>query len=268
MGLRDMFERSSQGLADLWFSLLPQPRPSMARLQNCKIVSHRGAHDNSEVRENTMAAFERVRDAGIWGIELDVRWTLDLEPVVIHDENTHRVFGLNIVIAQHKLQDLRQQIPLIPTLAEVVQKFGGKTHLMVELKPDVLGKVEQKRERLQAIFAPIIPAQDFHFIALDLGLFDMASFVGDSACVPVAELNVNAMSRETLQRPFAGISGQYLLLHRRMIRRHQQRQQNIGTGFTASRYCLYRELNRGVDWIFTNHALKLRAILLQLLRDS
>ena len=36
--------------------------------------------------------------------------------------------------------------------------------------------------------------------------------------------------------------------------------------FIGSRFCLYRELNRGVDWIFTNHALKLEAIRQELLQ--
>ena len=85
--------------------------------------------------------------------------------------------------------------------------------------------------------------------------------------MPVAEWNINAISRQALVRRFAGISGQYLLLHNRLIRRHREQQQKVGTGFASSRYCFYRELNRGVDWIFTNHALKLRAIQQDLMRD-
>jgi hypothetical protein len=32
-------------------------------------------------------------------------------------------------------------------------------------------------------------------------------------------------------------------------------------GFIASKNSLYRELNRGVEWVFTNDALKLQAML-------
>ena len=256
-----------QRFADLVFTLWPRRRPSIKALLNCKIVSHRGEHDNRLIKENTLAAFERVHQAGVWGIELDVRWTRDLHPVVIHDPDTRRLFGIDLKIAQQSLQELQRQVAQIPTLAEVVGRFGGQLHLMVELKHDELSQQDIKRRRLQDIFAPLRAAEDYHFIALDLDLFELVRFAGDAACVPVAELNINAISRQALARQFAGISGQYLLMHNRLIRRHQRQQQRVGTGFAGSRYCFYRELNRGVDWVFTNHALKLRAIQQSLVRD-
>ncbi len=267
MGIRYQIEQSAQHLADLVFVLWPRRRPSIKALLNCKIVSHRGEHDNRLIKENTLAAFERVHQAGVWGIELDVRWTRDLHPVVIHDPDTRRLFDIDLDVAQQSLQELRRQVAQIPTLAEVVDRFGGLLHLMVELKHDELPQQDLKQRRLQEIFAPLRAAEDYHFIALDLDLFDLVRFAGDGACVPVAELNINAMSRQALARRFGGISGQYLLMHNRLIRRHQRQQRRVGTGFAGSRFCFYRELNRGVDWIFTNHALKLRAIQQNLLRD-
>jgi len=259
-------ERVAQQLADTWFLLLPRQRPSLQVIQNCKIISHRGEHDNRQVRENTLAAFTRVAAAGGWGIEFDVRWTRDLQPVVIHDSSTARVFGIELEVAAVDLHELRQQVPEIPTLEEVVACFGGNTHLMVELKRDELGAVASRADRLREIFASLIAAQDFHFLALQLDLFELVEFAGDQACLPVAELNLGAFSREVLGRDLAGVCGQYLLLNQALIRRHHQQGQKLGTGFIASRYCLYRELNRGVDWIFTNHALKLEAIRQELLK--
>ncbi|MEM7562581.1 MAG: glycerophosphodiester phosphodiesterase family protein [Pseudomonadota bacterium] len=268
MSLRHRLEVASQQMLDMFFAIVPRPRPELCVLKNCKIVSHRGEHDNRRILENTFEAFDCVEQAGVWGIEFDVRWTKDIQPLVIHDSSTGRVFGENLKIEHHTAQQIRQQIPLIPTLQEVVERYAGKMHLMVELKPDELGQVELKSRRLQEIFKSCRAGVDYHFIALQLELFDVVQFVGDSACVPVAELNIKSFSQETLQRPFAGLSGQYLLLHQRMLKFHQARHQKIGTGFAASRFCFYRELNRGVDWIFTNHALKLRAIQQQLLRDG
>jgi len=262
----EIMERVAQQLADTWFLLLPRQRPSLQVIQNCKIISHRGEHDNRQVRENTLAAFTRVAAAGGWGIEFDVRWTRDLQPVVIHDSSTARVFGIELEVAAVDLHELRQQVPEIPTLEEVVACFGGNTHLMVELKRDELGAVASRADRLREIFASLIAAQDFHFLALQLDLFELVEFAGDQACLPVAELNLGAFSREVLGRDLAGVCGQYLLLNQALIRRHHQQGQKLGTGFIASRYCLYRELNRGVDWIFTNHALKLEAIRQELLK--
>jgi glycerophosphoryl diester phosphodiesterase len=53
-----------------------------------------------------------------------------------------------------------------------------------------------------------------------------------------------------------------------LIQRHHRQGQKLGSGFAASRYCFYREVNRGVDWIFSNHALKLESIRRELLRQD
>lgn len=268
INLRYQLERVAQHIVDLWFMTIPRPRPSHQALLDGKIISHRGEHDNLQVKENTMAAFARVVEAGGWGIEFDVRWTHDLEPVVIHDTDTRRVFDVELVLAEASLSELRRRVPEIPTLSEVVEGFGGVCHLMVELKADGLGAEEAREKRLQEIFASLSAGDDYHFMALQFDLFNLVKFAGAGACLPVAELDMRTVSREALVRNFAGACGQYLLLNRDMIKRHHRQGQKVGTGFIASRFSLYRELNRGVDWVFTNHALKLVAIRQTLLRHD
>jgi glycerophosphoryl diester phosphodiesterase len=260
-------ELLAQRLTDIWFLLSPRRRPSQQALLDCKIVSHRGEHDNRQVRENTMTAFSRIAAAGVWGIEFDVRWTRDLQPVVIHDPGTKRVFGIDLEVAAVSLQELRQQVPEIPTLEEVVSRFGGNIHLMVELKHDELGAVTSRANRLREIFANLDAADDYHFLALQLDLFKLVEFAGHQACLAVAEINVSAFSRQVLSSDLAGLCGQYLLINKALLQRHHHQGQKLGTGFIESRFSLYRELNRGVDWIFTNHALKLGAIRQELLKQ-
>ena len=146
--LRYQLESIVQYIVDLWFMSIPRPRPSHQALLDGKIISHRGEHDNLQVKENTMAAFARVVEVGAWGIEFDVRWTRDLEPVVIHDTDTRRVFDVELVVAEASLTELRQRVPEVPTLSEVVERFGGICHLMVELKEDGLGAEEAREKRL------------------------------------------------------------------------------------------------------------------------
>ena len=57
---------------------------SWIRLEGPFLIGHRGnaAHD----RENTPRAFETALEAGCDGVELDVRLTRDLVPVVHHDD--------------------------------------------------------------------------------------------------------------------------------------------------------------------------------------
>ena len=263
--LKYRLELAAQWLADRFFALWPRRRPSRARLLACKIIAHRGEHDNRRVRENTLPAFDAARVGGVWGIEFDLRWTRDYEPVVLHDADTRRVFGVGLRVAEVDLEELRRCLPEVPTLAEVIERYGGAVHLMMELKQDALPDLERKRARLQALFAPLTPAVDYHVLALSVELFAPMSFAGERAFIPVAELNVAEISRLSLQREFAGIGGQYLLLGNRLVQRHAARGQRVGTGFIASRYCLYRELNRGIEWVYSNHACRLAAIRRRLL---
>jgi len=257
-------ENWAQQLVDLWFMAIPRRQPSLEALRECKIVSHRGEHDNLSVKENTIAAFDPVVESGAWGIEFDVRWTNDLQPVVIHDPTTTRLFGVDMAIAGVTLKELRRQVPEIPTLAEVVAAYGGSTHLMIELKPDALGQDEIKAARLAEILAPLKPVQDYHFLALKADRLKPAEFAAREARVLVSGTNSAAMSQQALSQNLGGLCGHYLLLNDRMARLHQSKGQKLGTGFVSSRSCFYREVTRGVDWIFSNHALRLSHIRKQL----
>ncbi len=125
---------------------------------------------------------------------------------------------------------------------------------------DELGAIEIRAARLREIFASLEPATDFHILALQPVLFDLVEFAGQRACIAVAQLHIDAASRLASGRDFGGVCAQYLLLSAKLIRHHHQQGQKLGSGFASSRNCLYREINRGVDWIFTNHALRLEAI--------
>ena len=258
--------RLAQWAADLWFASLPRRRPSVAALERCRIVAHRGEHDNRLCRENTLAAFAAAADAGAWGIEFDVRWTRDLQPVVIHDPTGARVFGMDIEVAAVEFVELRRRLPEIPSLEEVVEAHGRRLHLMVELKPDRLGRAAEKGERLARIFTALEAGRDFHFLALKLESLEPAGFAGRSACLLVAEVNTARLSREALDGGYGGLCGHYLLISSRLIARHRARGQRLGTGFAASRFCFYREVNRDIDWVFTNRAAKLAALRARLLR--
>jgi glycerophosphoryl diester phosphodiesterase len=136
---------------------------------------------------------------------------------------------------------------------------------MVELKPDSLGQDDLKAERLAAIFAGLEAGRDFHFLALAAESLGPAEFAGRPACLLVAETDLAAQSRRALEGGYGGLCGHYLLLGEKLLARHRAQGQQLGTGFPLSRFCFYRELNRGVDWIFTNRACRLAAIRTRLL---
>jgi glycerophosphoryl diester phosphodiesterase len=239
---------------------VPRQIPGRAALENCKIISHRGEHDNRTVFENTLPAFEIARRNGVWGIECDIRWTADHEPVICHDPTVERVFGASPAIGKVSLRELRERIPLVPTLEELLARFAGNTHLMLELKAEPFPEPELQKRRLQELLAPWEPGRDYHLLALDPTLFQLFDIVPAQYCCPVAEENVEELLEVTLDSGYGGLGGHFLLLNDRVKSKLESAGQRLGTGFIASRNCLFREVNRGVEWIFSNHAVKIQKI--------
>lgn len=250
-------------MADAVFAALPQPMPERQALARCRLVAHRGEHDNSRVMENTLTAFRTAADAGVWGFECDVRWTADHVPVICHDPSPARVFGVKTPVAELTFDQLRERCPLIPSLEEVVAEFGGRCHLMLEVKAEPWTQPRQQSDTLRDLLAELEPVTDYHVLSLQTAMFERVAFAPAECCLPVAETNIRSMSRQALARGYAGISGHYLLLNDDLKRRHAAAGQRAGTGFPTSANCLRRELNRGIDWIFSDHAVRLQA-----LRDS
>ncbi|UCD78578.1 MAG: hypothetical protein JSW26_24740 [Desulfobacterales bacterium] len=254
-------ENGLEDILDGFYALWPQPFPGRERLKACKIVSHRGEYDNRNVFENTLAAFDRARASGIWGIEFDVRWTKDLRPVVIHDPDLKRVFGMDITVADITLAVLRSECPEVPLLAEVIQKYGGKMHLMVEIKAENYPDPAQQNQILQECFAALNPRVDYHLMSLAAHMFDLITFVPASTCIPIALWNLPRFSNLALEKKMRGVAGHYFLLNNALLARHRANGQKVGTGYPGSKNCLFREVNRGVEWIFSNNAGKLQKII-------
>lgn len=241
-------------VVDGFMAMIPRSVPDRTVLEKCRLISHRGEHDNRQVMENTLAAFDRARNAGVWGIECDIRWTRDLVPVILHDPTPQRLFGVDNPVAHLSFHELRGQVPQIPSLAEVIEDFGGTTHLMLEIKSGHWPEREKQAETLRQLLDPLSPGADYHLLALHTELFECVPFLQKRYCLPVAQNNVTAMSRYALKQGCVGLGGHYLLLNSALTQRHGDAGQKLGTGFPSSRNCLFRELNRGVEWVFSNNA--------------
>jgi len=122
--------------------------------------AHRGA--SGYFPENTMAAFQSAIELGATGIETDVQMTSDGELVLIHDESLLRTTGVNKLVKDVTLEELRQLDcgswfdpkfagERIPTLDELLQLAkSASIKLNIELKsgvvlyPDIEHKLLQK----------------------------------------------------------------------------------------------------------------------------
>lgn len=268
MNITLWLEEQLHQVVDFFYTTWPQPSPDKERLKQCKIVSHRGEHDNKTVFENTIPAFDRVENAGVWGIEFDVRWTKDLQPVVFHDRNLKRVFKSDIEVNKVTLAELKEHCNLIPSLSEIIQKYGKTLHLIVEIKEEAFPDPDYQNNVLEDLFDQLSPQVDFHFTSLRPEMPMLINFVPVSTFLPSARFNVKRLSDLALRKNYGGIAGHYILITDTIIEKHHKQKQLVGTGFIGSKNCLFRELNRGVEWIFSNNAVELQGICNSLLKSK
>jgi glycerophosphoryl diester phosphodiesterase len=261
-------ENGLERMLDGFYALWPQPFPGNERLQHCKIVSHRGEYDNQTVFENTLSAFDRACDAGVWGLEFDIRWTKDLHPVVIHDPVPKRVFKVDLTVADVTLEALRAHCPQIPTLAEVIQNYGRRLHLMAEIKAEPYPDPERQNLILKDCFGTLEPGRDYHLISLAPEMFYLITFVPASTFIPIALWKPLRFSAIALAKNMSGVAGHYFLINNSILARQRAGGQKVGTGYPGSQNCLFRELNRGVEWIFSNNAAELQAIVRRLVNPE
>lgn len=107
-----------------------------------EIVAHRGIPN--EVPENTLSAYQLAIDLGAEAVELDVRLTADLVPVIYHYFYLEEMTSLVGPIFKYTAEELRQArvshkarpeiTEPIPTLRGIMETIGGKIGLEIELK--------------------------------------------------------------------------------------------------------------------------------------
>ncbi|MCJ7772514.1 MAG: glycerophosphodiester phosphodiesterase [Desulfobacterales bacterium] len=245
---------------DTAYANIPQAFPGKEQLGSCKIISHRGEHDNKLVFENTLQAFDQITDNGIWGIEFDVRWTKDLHPIVFHDKDLKRLFNSSVQIQKVTLAELKNDFPMIPCLEEIITRYGKSIHLMIEIKEEVYSEPVRQNRMMKELFSSLTPEIDYHFVSLHPEMFRFFDFLPKPACLPIAQLNSKEFSEIAIEQKYGGVMGQYFLLSNSLVKKHLSLGQNIGTGFIGSKNCLFRELNRGVEWLFSNNSIELQSI--------
>lgn len=246
-------------LADRLWGLAPGARTSLAE-RPVRLVAHRGAHAEGMAVENTLDAFDICLERGVWGIELDVHLTADLEPVIHHDPHLGRLFDRpDLQIAEVDFATLRAAVPAVPHLGEVVQRYGGRMHLMLEIKESWRDRGALPEVVAEAL-APLAPEQDFHLLSLVPDYLEgFKSRIPPAAYVDVAWLNPGQTIAANRELEHGGISGSFVFLGPRRLRALRAEGKKIGTGFVESAGALRREASREVDWVFTDQILRLQA---------
>lgn len=240
------------------------PAPKSKRPHSCgpmRLVAHRGAWRERGCLENTFSAFDRARESGVWGLEFDVRFSRDEVAVVHHDDSLLRTFGRPTKISTTTFNTLRHEANEIPTYAEVVAEYSSSFHLFIEIKDSIRELTEDRARKLIEPLASrgLRPIIDYHFMAFDLDVLrtlSRAHGFPKKALISIAELKIQSVSDQTLEEGFGGFTCHWLAMSEALLLRHHIANQSCGVGFLNSQVSLQREWSRGVDWAFTNEAVK------------
>ncbi len=237
-----------------WFRHMPRSALSAQERNSCQIVAHRGCWDHSiPIYENTLDAFQAALNCGVWGVEFDVQWTSDNIPVVIHDPHTARIPDcVGVEIGKCSFSELRKHCRSVPTLQELIERFGKRLHLMIELKSETISKVGL--QNLTAQLAVLEPLEHYHLMALNVETLNFAAEFPIESRLLIATTDTAKKFEQTLKHDVGGLTGHYLLLNRRMRRQLAQRNIKWGTGFVNSVNLLAREIRSGTEWFFSNSA--------------
>lgn len=177
--------------------------------------------------------------------------------VVNHDPTLNRLWNKDIAISDLSFSELRALEFRIPSLSEVVYQYGSSMHLFIELKT----AIEEERILAQTL-QNLTPCKDFHLLTLQESTFKkLRCFPRQSLLLVAVHNNVKKFCELSIREGYGGVLGNYLLLTNRVLKFLQDANRLFGVGFVDSKNSLYRELNRGVQWLFTNEAMKINQYL-------
>jgi glycerophosphoryl diester phosphodiesterase len=247
-------------LIDNYFAYLPRSKPVSINAST-QLIAHRGAHSSAlSIKENTLAAFDRALQLGCDGIELDVHACADGVLVVNHDSTLKRLWEKDIAIHTLPFNELRALVPEVPSLAEVIERYGRRMHLYIELKAPFTAVHE-----LALLLQMLTPAVDYHLLCLDETILPTLTLFPNHALLLVPmHTNVKLFCKLSIEQHYGGVMGHYLLVGNQQIKQLTAAEQLVGVGFVDSKFSLYRELQRGVDHLFTNNAGTVAALLKEL----
>jgi glycerophosphoryl diester phosphodiesterase len=184
-----------------------------------RVIAHRGA--SRDCPENTLAAFDEALRQGADGIELDVQLSRDGVPVVHHDRTLARAGGGRRRVAQLDVAELASLDPgsrverrfrgeRLPTLEAVLDRFGGRTLLLIEIKTREGRGGGARHERLARAVARLVRERKLerHTLALSFDL-DALAACADEAPRLGALLNLDPPRRlgSTLRESLGWLHG-------------------------------------------------------------
>jgi glycerophosphoryl diester phosphodiesterase len=244
--MRDLVLSFAEKAVDMVLGLATYPE---SQNQRPPVIAHRGAWDSPNCPENTLAAFNRAKALGIWGIEFDIHFTRDNVPVVNHDPGLLRGHEFDGTICTMDFQELRKSAPMVPSLKEVLALSGLKFFPEIKI-PMTSGQLAILAEH----FKHLKPHDDYYVLSLDPGLVREHASFPKTVWILVGQLQLGKLVEHSIANQLGGVAGHYLGMNRELIARLKAVGQKSGVGFIPNANLYRREWGRGVDFIFTNTA--------------
>ena len=115
-------------------------------------ISHRGLHDCGDLMgigsgpENSREAIMHAIKLG-FGVEIDVRFSKDFIPVVVHDQNLLRLCQVDMNVSEGNYRDFLQvrlkNKELLPKLDDILRLIKGRVPVLIEIKSEVESRKEE-----------------------------------------------------------------------------------------------------------------------------
>jgi glycerophosphoryl diester phosphodiesterase len=124
--------------------------------------AHRGLYgEDQNPPENSLAAFSKAVSLG-YGVELDLRLSLDGQLAVIHDDELSRMTGAEGRVSETEYDELKKLTladsdEKIPLFGEVLALLNGRVPIIIELKRGSYGKEICRRlvQELEGYSGPV-----------------------------------------------------------------------------------------------------------------
>jgi len=128
-------------------------------------IAHRGLHNNRDIVENTIESFELAVENNL-SIELDIVLSKDGEVMVFHDYDLNRLAGLNKLIKNCTVNELRnikllETNSVISSMDEVLYKINGKVPILIEIKESFHPDIEERLFEIIRSYEGEIAIQSF-----------------------------------------------------------------------------------------------------------
>lgn len=215
-----------------------------------KIIAHRGAWNDFQLPQNSIAAFIKAQELSIGGVELDIQLTKDEQLIVFHDD-----FILDDPINEKLLKNLAKHRlhngECLPTFSTFLSHWKHQIPLWVEIKSTLLStpkKIKFVDQLLNTINSDNLPV---YIISFDQ---EALMLVQDRSDFPTLLLLENSLPIGFTETNLSGYDINYQLFNSdinsiKLLKNNEL----ILNSWTVNDYEVGTKLiERGVDFITTD----------------